>query len=119
MTAFLLKFSWNWLLIPAAVWFLRGLYVVMQRPRIRYVGHSKAHRSLYFLTVVRQQRLPPWLATKETWLVDPCGKDICAREGDGKTEGGIDYRHSYLGDRLVSCLKIALAREAETEDLCK
>lgn len=119
MTHFLLALSWNWLLVPVAVWFLRSLYVVMQRPRIRYLAHTKAQRGRYFLTVERQQRLPPWLAVKETWLVDPSGKAICTREVDGKCEGGFDARHSFLGDRLISCLNIALARDAETEELLK
>ncbi len=119
MTSWLISFGWNWLLVPVAIWFLSRLYAVLLNPRIKYVTHSKATGSKYFLTVNRQNRLPPWLNVQETWLVCLYGSDPCCREHDGKAERGIDGIHSFLGDRLIGCLKVAIAREEELERLSK
>lgn len=119
MTAWAFAFGWNWLLIPVAAWFLRGVYVAWTRPRIRLLTASKAGKEGVLLTVERQEMLPPWRRLSETWLIgvrrDHWGDrtTVCYREGDGRKAG------EDLAAHLNGALSVAEARERETEELSK
>jgi hypothetical protein len=105
-----------------AAWFLRGLWKATMRPRLTYISSSfarKEHeRREYLVSVKRQELLPPWRTLEETWLVVIAPKgtaDWCAREGDGK----FLPQNDKLSVRLRALVRLAKARESETEELLK
>jgi hypothetical protein len=101
-----------------AVWFLRGLWVATQRPRLKYVSHSDVEHRNWLVTVERQQLLPPWTKVTETWLVtEEYDGATAVREGDG-------YRVAHrdrvsLARELLGVVCVARARDKETERLTK
>jgi hypothetical protein len=112
---------WPWVLVPVAIWLLRGLWVATQRPRVWYLHHSKAGRLGRLVTVRRQQLLPPWLQVTETWFV-PNDGTFMKREGDGKAAMTRVYGHDYeseLGSLIRGALTVGEARAAELEELAK
>lgn len=119
MTGWLFSFGWNWLLVPTAVWFTRGVYVAWVRPRIKLLSASKAGKEGTLLTVQRQEMLPPWRLMSETWLIgsrrDHWGDrtTLCYREGDGRVAS------ESLTAHLNGALAVAEARERETGELAK
>lgn len=127
MTAWLLSFGWNWLLVPVAIWFLNGLRKAFLNPRIKLHLMTKVKDGEYFLEVTRQELLPPWRQLRETWLLHAhpnCrnGRDGQATREDGKTAPyvpGYMTLSSSLGAALFGTLRVAKARDAETEELSK
>jgi hypothetical protein len=120
MTAFLLSFGWNWLLVPVAIWFLNGLRKAFLNPRIKVLTFTKVPDG-YLVNLNRQQLLPPWLMRQETWLVDRY-RPSATREGDGRYEDGYENRFpapSGLACNIAGALRVAIAREQETEELSK
>jgi hypothetical protein len=118
MTAWLLSFGWNWLLVPVAAWFLNGLRKALFVPRVRLLQHTKSGPG-FLVTLRRQQLLPPWQNLTETWYVLEAKKD-CVREGDGRHENGDNANwDSNLALRICCALRVAKARETETEELLK
>jgi hypothetical protein len=90
-----------------AVWFLNGLRKAIFKPRITYVSHVVIGNKGYFLTVKRQQLLPPWLLVEETWHLDDLGPfPVATRTSDGACGG-----KEFLRDRLVSTMKMRLLKE--------
>lgn len=128
MTAFLLSFGWNWLLAPVAIWFLNGLRKALVNPRLQVHTMTKAGK-FYFLDVTRQQLLPPWQQKRETWLLHDHPEygggeqhGQATREGDGRTVpyvASASILSSMLGEALFGALRVAKARDAETEELSK
>jgi hypothetical protein len=121
MTAFLLRFGWNWLLIPVAIWFANGLRKVITIPRIQYVSHAKVGAN-YLVTVKRQSLLPPWSRPTETWHViqyDYSYDTIVTREGDGLIYNNVSVLDFGLFNRLRGALRVGIARDLETEELSK
>lgn len=122
MTGFLLSFGWNWLLIPAAIWFANGLRKALLNPRIKYVSHTPAAKHGKLVTLRRQELLPPWRLLDETWLVD---EDRAIRDGDGQTvfpPGRYDaftLPSEMLFLKMRGQLRMIAARDAETEELSK
>lgn len=125
MTAWSLSFGWNWLLVPVAIWFLRGVLVALYRPRVRIISFREASVQArpttcfhcikgayesFLVDIERQRLLPPWLMCRETWLVTG---NTCIREGDGRSEDDV------LGHKIGGALRVAVARQAETEELLK
>jgi hypothetical protein len=90
----------------AAVWFLRGLWVATQRPRLSYRSHELTTAGV-FITVDRQQLLPPWLNRRETWLLIG---DSAYRENEARTEGKYD-QESGIYDGLCAIRETIKARE--------
>jgi len=118
MTAWLLSFGWNWLLVPVGFWFLRGLWRAVSKPRIKYRSHTKVGKSGHLLDVYRQELLPPWRNLEETWYVNLTewhSDSPCVREGDGKQVAWLDMDDLHI--RLRGCLKVAILREKETEEI--
>lgn len=119
MTSWALSFGWNWLLVPAAVWFVRGVYVAWTRPWLRCVSVSKAGKDSVLISVERQERMPPWRLLKETYAIgvarDHWGdrNALAHREGDGWRA------HDSLSAALHGILIVSDARERETEELSK
>lgn len=68
MTAWLLSFGWNWLLVPVAIWWLNGLRKVWLLPRIRVLEVSKFSGGGQLVRIERQELVPPWRLLKETWV---------------------------------------------------
>ena len=114
LTEWLLKLSWNYLFIPVGVWFLRGVWVASTRPRIKYVEHTVLSEQLTLFRVVRQERLPPWRALEETWLLDTrYGR--ATRESDGKmVDRSNDMYRSLFGHE-----EMQRAKAQEIEQLTK
>ncbi len=94
-----------------AVWFVRGVLVALYRPRIEKVRwvliedekeEGKETKSFAFLTVRRQQLLPPWLRVEEVWFV-PCKWDADpVREHDGwRLSSGKLRRHIHSMDEVL------------------
>lgn len=103
-----------------ATWLLWGVWKATMRPRLVYVSHTKLDKDRTFckslLTVRRQQLLPPFLVKEETWLIDP--PHDCIRENDGEAvNAGCHGHRRALAGCLLGCLKVAEARQKETEEL--
>ncbi len=101
-----------------AVWFLRGMWIaVIGNPRLRYISHSRIEsKKGDFLTVSRQQLIPPWLRVQEVWWVpDNRNAYHCVREGDGFRAHG----SGSLELGLHSLVMLADMRQAETDELLK
>jgi hypothetical protein len=119
VTAWLLSFGWNWVLIPAAAWFARGVYIAWTRPWLKCVSVSKLKGDRALVTVMRQERLPPWRRIEETWYVgtrqDMWGDRTARahREGDGVAAS------TELSAAISGIVLVAIAREQETEELAK
>jgi hypothetical protein len=99
-----------------AIWFLRGLWVASQRPRLTYRSHEVVKAGM-FITVDRQQLVPPWLSERETWLVHSFGPPT--REGDGY-QARDDYGNcTSLGHR-IKALKVTIeARDEQLREISK
>jgi len=105
-----------------AAWFAWGLLRAIKNPRVKYVSHATLSGNLRgksLLTVRRQQLLPPWLIREETWLVDDHG---AIREGDGAQAltpdlSAVFVNGGWLFLHLIGCLRVAEAREQETEEV--
>ena len=115
MTAFLLSFGWNWLLVPVALWFLRGVWRACLLPRVKYLSHTNVPRHGVMIRLRRQERLPPFRSLDETRLLAGA---TAVRDSDGYTcrehgDDGTLYRY-LKGLRVISD-----ARDAETEELVK
>jgi hypothetical protein len=99
-----------------AGWFLNGLRKAVMKPRLTYASHQFVPHQGYFLTVKRQELLPPWRTLDETWFLDkpsPSKKTTaCTRESDGWT-----LPNCSLDTVLIHLLLVKLARDAETERL--
>lgn len=125
MTVWAIKFGLNWLLLPLAVWFARGLWVATQRPLLKLVSVSKVSDTAKLVTVKRQQLAPPWMLLDEVYLLrqkirDPRYKYLeeylepaAFRESDGSKAD------KDLTLCLVGLCAVQEAREAETEELSK
>jgi hypothetical protein len=114
MTTWLLSFGWNWLLVPVAIWFLRGVYRAMATPRVKLITFTEV-KALYLVDIKRQQLLPPWRCVHETWLVDPY-RPSATREGDGRFEDGYEDIFpfaSQLARAIAGALRVAQAREEQ------
>jgi hypothetical protein len=128
MTAWALSFGWNWLLVPVAIWFVNGLRKAALNPRIRLHSFTRAGKG-HLVEVTRQELLPPWRQLRETWFLHehPQYKanpydGQATREGDGRTCScvpGYMSLSSCLGEALFGALRVAKARDAETEELAK
>lgn len=106
-----------------AAWFAWGAWKAVMRPRLTYISHTALERkdSVYgkaLLTVKRQQLLPPFLAKEETWLIDPPHECIREHDGEAVNCGGYGNRKA-LAACLIGCLKVARARQQETDELLK
>lgn len=110
------------LALVAALWFLNGLRKAMFKPSLTYISHQVAKRAGwnghdgYFVTVERQQLLPPWLLVKETWFVNMAGTRYpslveATRESDGHLCQG-----EGLALRLSALLNLRLAKEKADAD---
>jgi hypothetical protein len=117
MTAWAFAFGWNWLLVPVAIWFARGVYNALTRPRIQFLTYTHVSGHGWLCTVRRQELLPPWRLLTESYLVPSNGRPV-SRESDGHScsSYGSD---DELGSRIKLALNAALARASETEELSK
>ena len=111
----------NWMTQLAAVvfacWLARGVVVALWRPRLTYSSHSRVEKKKGdFLTVKRQQLLPPWLQVQEVWWVPDSRREFCCvRESDGYHAPD----KSELELQLHGLMQMANTRSAETEELSK
>jgi hypothetical protein len=119
VTAWLLSFGWNWLLVPIGIWFARGLWLATQRPWLTIKSITMAGRE-YIVEVDRQQQLPPWISVRECWLVD-VDSVVARRESDGmycSYSTHIGWKEQ-LPLRLKGLILFQQARDRETEELSK
>jgi hypothetical protein len=98
-----------------AIWFLRGLWVATQRPRLKVLSHEDLGKDGIFVTVMRQQLLPPWLSVRETWLVPDSRENCPMRESDGLTV----QPNEGLGLKLHSAVHAAQVREKQMKDMMR
>lgn len=119
MTFWLLRIA----LTAFALWFLRGLWVATQRPRLAYRSHETLAKKRMFITVDRQELLPPWRLLRETWLVSlHTTSDFPTREGDGRVERREHYGRllmTPLGKRLEALQETIEAREEQLREMSK
>jgi hypothetical protein len=100
-----------------AIWFARGVWKATMRPRLTYVSHSEVKGHGWFITVRRQELIPPWRTIEETWLTDSLSvsNSTLTRVGDGK----VLYDFGPLSRSLLQLIVVARARDAETEQILK
>ena len=119
MTSWLLSFGWNWLLVPVAIWFLRGVYVAWARPRLKYLSHTKTKCGI-IVRLERQELLPPWRMRTEEWVLTEANNYPCTRLSDGYTVMDcMDHRGWGLWSHLRGLIRSVHARDAETEELSR
>jgi hypothetical protein len=104
-----------------AAWFLRGVYAAVCRPRLTYRSHELLKDKRMFITVDRQEVLPPWRSLRETWLVARHGRlTFPSREGDGRVAKDSTYDVlSPLGKRLEALQETIEAREEQLKEMSK
>lgn len=119
MTAWLLSFGWNWLLVPVVIWFAHGICVAWARPRLTYCSHTKTKVGI-IVRLKRQELLPPWRELDEEWVLTNERNHTCTRLTDGYSVADvIDCRGFGLWSHLRGLMTSVAARDAETEELSK
>lgn len=114
----------TWLLTHAATigavallaWLANGLRKALFKPWLQYVSHNAVpSKNGWFLTLKRQQLLPPWACVDEVWWVPQNIKTHYAR----RVLDGQEAWSESLESRLAALINIAECRKAETEELLK
>lgn len=68
MTAWILSFGWNWLLVPVAIWFARRFWLATREPSLKYLDHSRIAISK---PLALDESSVEWLERWATWLKYP------------------------------------------------
>lgn len=111
----------NWMTqlatVVFAIWFARGVWKATMRPRLTYVSHQEVKGHGWFLTVRRQQLLPPFLRVEETWHLTSL--DHYYSTTTRVSDGHVLTDRTDLEKSLCRLVAIAKARDAETDELLK
>lgn len=149
MTAWLLSFGWNWLLVPVAVYLAWKFWLATREQPLKYLQHSKVstqrtvrltkdhkdlinrwHRHTHYECLEPNEPPQPCVVGQDTWLLDVLRRERMfpwrrhseswlVSESSSVRESDGALEQGDTHKRFLGMIAVAEARRVETEELSK